>query len=459
MLLTIGSAFSVYAANDVIESNTNEIIIEDENEHFLRNISSDMALSDELDLNIAINNIDTSIASVNSVETINSSDHNTANTAFYIDSSYFDYVISDEADENDNWYYFNNPSQSKITVQVGNPSGAAYDIYLYKFNEGSLSLASYSLYDGGTLLNLSCIAEADYYFLRLNPFIAPTESSTLNFAIDITTTYDSNEPDDSFLFATEYSNSINVHKTIDNPFDIDTYAITVNTSGNYKVFLGNIPSDAKYALYIYNSDLSYYNGWWATNTSTIEKDITLSQGTHYIKIMSYNTKYSKTQNYNLIVSPVASGKVMRISPKGNIILIDSQNIYVDGIAIDLGWEYDFTSPGSSEEGYFLENQSTTPLSNPGIKIATNSSVLGSFRGNFVSAENAMQIQMTNFLYYYYYYYYKNNTTPVNRTSYTYYKEDDPGYAIFWIDLDNKKVADTAINIYYANGATYTFTQN
>jgi len=379
--------------------------------------------------------------------------HNTANTALFLDSNYMGNVLTDNADENENWYYFNNPSQSKISVCLEPPTDGDYDVYLYKYNEGSLALVSYSEYAGNAIMeNLSCVAEADYYFLRVVPYTAPSEEATYKFIISLTSNYDSGEPDDYVDFANEYTDSISASQTIDNVFDVDYFKLNVSSKQEYRFSLNNVIDGAEYALVVYDENLNTLGSFVSTGSAT--GAITLDTGVYYVKVFSYNGVFSDTQNYTLSTATyypsVEGGKRVK-ALGGQTVELGANKVYINGEAATLNWEYRYRSPGTTSTGYYTRTQ--------GIHTDANTTVnpnyirVGTFSGYCGNSSNAIEIGLTDFWYSYYYYVYG-----MGSDIYDTIDVDNPTYWAVCIDVDSKKTLDIENNWYYLNNKSiYTFT--
>ncbi len=382
--------------------------------------------------------------------------HNTANTALFLDSNYMGNVLTDNADENENWYYFNNPSQSKISVCLEPPTDGDYDIYLYKYNEGSLALVSYSEYAGNAIMeNLSCVAEADYYFLRVVPYTAPSEEATYKFIISLTSNYDSGEPDDYVDFANEYTDSISTSQTIDNVFDVDYFKLNISSKQEYRFSLNNVIDGAEYALVVYDENLNTLGSFVSTGSAT--GAITLDTGIYYIKVFSYNGVFSDTQNYTLSTVtyyPSVEGGLRYLALGGQTVEICNHAIYIDGDTVNLNWEYKYRSPGTTTTGYYTRTQGIHTDSDTSILLNAANIKKGSFSGYCGSSENAFSVYLTDFWYSYYYYAFGMGTD-----QYETLDVDSPSYWRVFIDVDNKKVIDIENNWYYLNTSnTYNFTE-
>ncbi|MCI9081731.1 MAG: hypothetical protein HFI70_05355 [Lachnospiraceae bacterium] len=376
------------------------------------------------------------------ISSMSETDHNTADTALFLSSDYMGTVLTDKADAYDNWYYFYADANKKISSQLEQPSNGNYDLYLYEYVDGSISLVSYSINGGTTTDSLSYISKGGYYFLRTVPVTA--DDSLLYFIINILDTYDSNEPDDNANFCREYHTYINVKNTIDNVFDQDWMKLTVETAGTYKVELNNVPSNCQYAVYIYDSSLSYLNGMLSDGNAN--GYVSLEEGVYYLYVRSHNNAFDATQPYSLKLSPVHStSSVYKYTNGGKIVEITPSTMYINGSQVDFNWTFRY------DINYTRHQQATITNS---TKVMASSYKNGSFvdAQNINSSTDCIKVKINNFNYFYFYYFEGVEDTFTR-------KYDENNYQYFYIDANTGKAIGTDVDIYLTwPGFKYTFNE-
>lgn len=374
--------------------------------------------------------------------------HNTANTALYLDSSYMGSILSDSASDLENWYFFNVSETNKISTVLEQPSANSdYDIYLYKYSDdGTLSLISYSINSGSSMENLSAVAQAGYYFLRVVPeAAATTEGAAYNFMISLIGTFDACEPDDIPAFAVEYTDTINVDNTLDNIFDQDWSKLTVSSNGTYVVSMSNIPSGNTYNVCIYDSSFNFVAGMSCSGNKA--GTVNLTPGTYYINVDSA-TGYSETQSYNLkVIKKIWSYATVMITNSGHIVELSANALYVNGKPVDMNWKYYYTVNYTRKQD--VETSLATSFKADYLKN-------GTYRGpQSVSSDDCIAVYMDNFTYTYFCRY------PGAGADYDFINQPfgSGEYILFYVDAVTGKVIDTEINYYYLSlGMKQVFTE-
>lgn len=383
--------------------------------------------------------------SENTYENYATYSHNSADTALFLDSSYMGNVLADAANSLENWYYFQLNDTNKISVVLEPPTNSDYDLYLYQYNsDGTLTLISYSINSGYVMENLSAVGSQGYYFLRVVPINASiTEGDAYNFIINPISSYDDNEPDDMYVFASEYENTININGTLDNAFDQDWTKLKINTAySKYLISLANVPENANYAVYVYDSSLGFIGGFECSSSEV--REVTLTYGSYYICVASVSG-YSDSVKYNLKVMERGTEDSIMISTKtGQIVELTSTELFINGNKVDMNWEYKY-------DVNYVRNQNV--ITSSGTVLNTSYLLNGVFRGpQSVSSDDCIAVKMKNFKYKYF----ATGTPDGTNGLYTLDIDLD---AIFYVDVISGKVIDTNINYYYTHyGMPQTFTE-
>lgn len=361
-----------------------------------------------------------------SADTFADTGHTTPNTALFLDSSYMGKVLTDTANEYENWYFFKTPEKQKISAILEQPQSGDYDLYLYEYHEdGTLTLVSYSLYLNSASETLSHIAKDGFYFLRIVPVAAA--NSTYNFIISLIESFDSNEPNDNIYFANDLYRNIYVNNTIDNAYDNDWMKLTVPSTATYNIFLSSVPYNTQYAVHVYD-ETSTYLGSVVGKTSDTLSAITLKTGTYYFCVQSYNGTFSNSPYFLKVVDKNVCD--IKITKTGKIVELTDTAITVNGRKVDMNWSYHYT-------GQYRRIQDVTTSENTTFLKAMKN---GTYSGpQSVTSSDCIMVAIDNFVYDYWY-------GPA--LQFESIKFGDGKYVIFYVDAIEGKVIDTEVNYYY-----------
>jgi hypothetical protein len=282
--------------------------------------------------------------------------------------------------------------------------------------------------------NLSAVGESGYYFLRVVPETATTETDAVYFfMITPITEYDACEPDDMPEFATEYTDVLNVNNSIDNLYDQDWFQLTISSGGNYIVSLSNIPDESTYNVYIYDASYDFVAGMSCSENKV--GTINMSSGIYYIQVFS-ESGYSTTQSYNLkVIKRKDTSSKMIYTKTGQIVELTASVLYINGSPVDMNWSYNFSGSSYNRRQQIKTKDSTTF----DVSVLKN----GTYSGpQSVSSEDCIAVQMNNFNYIYFY---RADGAGAN---YDYINEPIEYYSWFYVDAVTGKVIDTEWNYYY-----------
>lgn len=294
--------------------------------------------------------------------------------------------------------------------------------------------------------NLSAVGDEGYYFIRVIPENASTEvGSVYNFMITPISSYDSCEPDDMYVFAAEYNNSININNTIDNLYDQDWSKLVVSGGGIHLVSLSNIPEGNVYNVYIYDSSLNYVVGMSCSENNAGSVD--LSEGAYYICVDSASG-YSDTVEYNLkVMKRKSSSSVLKYTKTGQFVELTPYALYVNGSYVNMNWSYHYSVN-------YTRNQDVTTNWDTSFNLGYLKN--GTYRGpQSVSSNDCIAVYMDNFTYTYF------CRFPGSGADYDFITQPfgDGEYVLFYVDAVSGKVIDTEVNYYYLSlGMPQTFTE-
>lgn len=209
-------------------------------------------------------------------------------------TTYNSYIFS----SSDVDYYKVSPtSAGTISVSLTNLPGD-YDLYLV--NSAGTVLAKSE--NGSTTSESLSYANtaAGTYYIKVVGYSGAYSTSTA-YALKATftgsTSSDPYEPNDSTSSAYAITSGITYNAYIYSTTDVDYYKLSKTTSGTITISLTNLPGD--YDLYLINSAGTVVAS--SENGSTTSESISYSAstGTYYVKVVGYNSAYSKTVMYAL----------------------------------------------------------------------------------------------------------------------------------------------------------------
>lgn len=371
-------------------------------------------------------------------ETEETTGHHTPDTALYLNSSYIGQVLADSATSEENWYYFQADTNAKITALLEQPSDGDYDIILYKLNldNGVLTPVASSGYGGSAIDRLSMVNDSEsYYFLQVLPAKASTATDAVYyFIIDLIDAYDKNEPNDNPSQSNVYTGSnLSLTGTIDNVFDQDWAKITVTGTKNYQIELNNVPSGAQYAANIFDENLDVKSQ--LVSDGNKKTYASLSAGTYYICVASYNNQYSPSATYSFKLHEVHSlNSAFYTTKGGHQVEITDSGVYVDGAYVNLNWSFKY-------------NINYTRIQNFTITDATKVDASSFQNGTFIDGQNmnscsdCIRVKINNFdMEYFCNSPYDSWDKHFGENSWTY----------FYIDATTGKTIGTDANYYHTN---------
>lgn len=371
--------------------------------------------------------------------------HHTADTALYLDSSYIGQVLMDGATSEENWYYFKANTNNKITALVEQPADGDYDIILYKLEEdtGNLNPVASSGYVGSAIDRLSAVNTSEgYYFLRVLPETASTaEDSVYYFIINMVDKYDNYEPNDNpSQSKAQTGSNITLKGTIDNVFDQDWTKITAKSEKNYQIELNGVPNGAQYTVNIYDENLNIKAA--LVSEGNKKSYISLTAGTYYICIASYNNQYSDSAVYTFKMNEVHSLNSTFYETKGgHQVEITNKAIYIDGALVNLNWSFRY-------DLLYIRTQDFKMTSNTSVDARSYQNGTFVDGQNMNSSTDCIRVMVNNFTMDYY----CNNphdswTKNFGSSSWTY----------FYIDANTGKTIGTDANYYHTSmGITNSF---
>ncbi|OEC02008.1 hypothetical protein GY31_11645 [Lysinibacillus sphaericus] len=361
--------------------------------------------------------------------------NNSPDKAIFLDETYYDQPLNDNiiGDGVPNWYYVYAPTTSKINFYLSQATNQDSDVYVYSLNQstGVLSLVDYSINDGQLSESIGYMAEAGYYFFRIEPN-GTTNSNNYTFLTNVNNTYDQYEKNDSpndnlSLF----TGKMDVNANIDFMFDSDWYLFKPSSAGKHYVSLNNVPSDAQYAFYIYNENLGSMGSFLSSGNESRWLELE-SNKSYYIRVESYDGKYTPQSPYNVTV--------VKAPPTPPSITAGTYDVYVNGQAINLSWEYQYAS--KPYNGYYSRNESTM-LNRNGTSTIGNV-YKGTFRGFNKTIQNALLIEANYVGFYDYMYRFGNTTAPSGEPTRNQWHYSDGVYAnigTFIYNIDTGKIED------------------
>lgn len=384
-------------------------------------------------------------------ETVQTRTNTTANTALYLDDTYLNMDLGDVADSDENWYYFYSPDSYKISTVMQSPSDGDYDMYLYYLNDTTLNLVGYSTNAGTALESTSYVAGEGYYFLRFAPYTA-SSNSTISFRIDEISEYDASEPDDNFYNASQYTDSINVLNTIDNAFDKDWGSFTISKDGSYFISLASVASGCQYYFNLYDSNLTSLGGMLSNETGGTA--VSLTAGTYYFYVASYDGNYSTSDTYNLrMMKRNSSSSCVIRSKTGKLVEITNNSVYVEGTEVELKFSTSYITPGSNWVSYaqMINARSNSTINLSGVQ---NGVLKGSSTSGGTYYQDCLKVPVSNCNFWYRVY--VGGSSDFNNIISEELGEDV--YVNLFIDLTTGQVVDCELNYLYIQfDHTYTFT--
>ncbi|MBL4931964.1 M4 family metallopeptidase [Clostridium paridis] len=135
--------------------------------------------------------------------------------------------------------------------------------------------------------------------------ISAINSAFSAIGIGTVTVDDPYEPNDSIVTAYPINMGTSYNSYISTSSDEDYYKFNVNTVGNIRISMANLPQDYDLELYDANGSLVGYSTGSGTANEVINYNAT-NTGTYYIHVYSYSG-YSTSQKYSLIVSRPVTG--------------------------------------------------------------------------------------------------------------------------------------------------------
>lgn len=378
--------------------------------------------------------------------------NNSPNTAIFLDETYYnqplnDYIIGDGVP---NWYYVYAPNTSKINFYLSQATNQDSDVYVYKLNvdTGVLSLVDYSINAGQLSESIGYMAEAGYYFFRVEPN-GTTNSNNYTFMTNINNTYDQYEKNDSpYDNLTSFTGSMDINANIDFMFDSDWYLFTPTSAGQYYISLNNVPSDAQYAFYIYDQNLGSMGSFLSSGNESRWLNLE-SDKSYYIRVESYDGKFTPQSPYNVTI--------IKAPPAPPSITADTYDVYLNGQAINISWVYDFASYPNN--GYYSRHESTM-LDSRGTSTIGNV-YKGTFKGFNKTIQNALLIEANYVGFYDYMYRFGNITAPSGeptRNTWHYTDEVYTEHGAFIYNIDTGKIEDNLGSYpYQYRGIEWNFT--
>lgn len=362
--------------------------------------------------------------------------NNSPDTAIFLDETYYNQPLNDYIIGNGvpNWYYVYAPTTSKINFYLSQATNQDSDVYVYNLNvtTGVLSLVDYSINDGQLSESIGYMADAGYYFFRVEPN-GTTNTNNYTFLTNINNTYDQYEKNDSpYDNLTLFTGSMDINANIDFMFDSDWYLFKPTSTGKYYVSLNNAPSDAQYAFYIYDQNLGSMGSFLSSGNESRWLEMQ-SNKNYYIRVESYDGKYSPQSPYNVTI--------VKAPPTPPSITADNYDVYVNGQAIDISWEYSFASYPTSN-GYYSRKESTS-LNSKGTSTIGNV-YKGTFKGFNKTIQNALLIEANYVGFFDYMYRFGNIKEPSGEPTRSEMRYTDELYAhhgAFIYNIDTGKIED------------------
>ena len=207
--------------------------------------------------------------------------------------------LSDLANHQERWYHFNVAANRKITVQLSYQSGI-YDLALFRLVGSTLHLVQYSI-EGRGLERINHISQSGgVYFLAVLPFVPAPVPHFFNFAVEVTSHFDSWELNGFHHQAVPFTNTINLQANLDNRFDQDWFRLNVTAARTKDITVSNAPAGNHYAVFLYDRNLNRVGSFFANVSATRRVDF--SAGHYFIRIQSL-TGHVVPNNYTLTVVP------------------------------------------------------------------------------------------------------------------------------------------------------------
>lgn len=203
------------------------------------------------------------------------------------------------------YYMMQLTASGNINISLGTiPSGCDYDLYLYD-NRGSLIRSSTA--GSNTDENISNTLNAGTYYVCVKSYSGYSASS--NYTLSVKSSGSTNPPttppvhggdayefNDTLELASDFYGSLeaNIHPL----GDVDWYRFSVTQTSAKHIRLYNPSADLTYHFSIYNAN----GGYVCSDGGIGDYTVTLSPGTYYVKVFSYNSE--SVLNYRLQMTTV-----------------------------------------------------------------------------------------------------------------------------------------------------------
>jgi len=208
----------------------------------------------------------------------------------------FGLELNDLANNQQRWYHFNVPANSKIT-SVLSYQGGVYDLMLFRLNGSTLEPVAQSIVGNGSERLAYITPSAGTYFLAVAPFVPAPTPHLFTFVVEVTNG-DQYELNDFFHQATVFNNSINIQANLDSRFDEDWFRLNVTTAKTKDITVSNAPAGNHYAVFLYDSNLNTVGSFYINGSATRRVDFAV--GHYFIRILSLSGHHT-TANYSLRV--------------------------------------------------------------------------------------------------------------------------------------------------------------
>lgn len=138
------------------------------------------------------------------------------------------------------------------------------------------------------------------------------------------------ESNNSFSLAQTIQNDYTVSGTISSETDVDFYKVVFPYTGYANFWLGNIPTDMDYDLYLYRADQTILRSSTTTSEQELISNYQVNAGeTYYIKVLGYQGDYSAT-SYSLRAKLYLNGYAYYSQDQLNFDTTNMEKLYNTG---------------------------------------------------------------------------------------------------------------------------------
>lgn len=198
------------------------------------------------------------------------------------------------------WLSFDVVADRKLTIALHYLSGI-YDLYL--FNSNSVLIASSIRGNGFELINYIS-ASGGTYTLAIAPFIPAPTPILFDFIVYNIHNFDQYELNETAGSGSLFTNSMNIHANIDNPWDEDWFRLNVANSGWKRIDVHNA-SHEQYAVFVLRTVGTHTHTHAGFLADGDARFVHLPAGNYDVVVLSFTGHFNANQNYNLVITPLS----------------------------------------------------------------------------------------------------------------------------------------------------------